>query len=72
LAISRLAVGDVLLATSAQAAKHKVRHPARPTARPKPKPKPKAKPAGDPLYESCEFPSKHSDVSCPGVGGESG
>jgi hypothetical protein len=59
-------VADNPLATSAQAAKHKVRHPARQTAQPQPKP------AGDPLYESCEFPWKHPDVSCPGNSGEGG
>jgi hypothetical protein len=45
--------------TSAPAAKHTVTHPAQQTAQPQPKP------AGDPLYESCEFPWKHLDVSCP-------
>jgi hypothetical protein len=59
-------VADNPLATLAQAAKHKVRHQAGQTAQPQPKP------AGDPLYESCEFPWKHPDVSCPGNSGEGG
>jgi hypothetical protein len=57
------AVAAVLLATSAQAAHHKIRrHPAQPSAQAV---QPKPKPAADPLYESCEFPWKHLDVSCP-------
>jgi hypothetical protein len=60
------AVAAVLLATSAQAAHHKVRrHPAQPSAQAV-QPKPKPKPAGDPLYESCEYPWKHPEVQCPG------
>jgi hypothetical protein len=64
------AVAAVLLATSAQAAHHKIRrHAAQPHAQAV---QPKPKPAGDPLYESCEFPWKHPEVSCPGAGGEGG
>jgi hypothetical protein len=67
------AVAAILLATSAQAAQaahHKIRrHPAPPFAQAV---QPKPKPAGDPLYESCEFPWKHPDVSCPGNSGEGG
>jgi hypothetical protein len=60
------AVAVVLLATSAQAAHHKVRrHPAQPSAQAV-QPKLKPKPAGDPLYESCEAPWKHPEVQCPG------
>jgi hypothetical protein len=62
------AVAALLLATSAQAAHHKIRrHPAQPyaqTVQPKPK--------SDPLWESCEFPWKHPDVQCPNGGGEGG
>ena len=57
------AVAAVLLATSAQAARHKVRRPpAQPSAQAV---QPKPKPARDPLYDSCEHPWKHLDVSCP-------
>jgi hypothetical protein len=57
------AVAAVLLATSAQAANHKIhRHPAQPFAQAV---QPKPKPARDPLYESCENPWKHLGVSCP-------
>ena len=64
------AVAAILLATSAQAAHHKIRrHPAQPFAQTA---QPKLKPAGDPLYESCEFPWKHPEVSCPGVSGDGG
>jgi hypothetical protein len=60
------AVTAVLLATSAQAAHHKIRrHAAQPHAQAV-QPKLKQKPAGDPLYESCEFPWRHPDVQCPG------
>jgi hypothetical protein len=59
------AVAAVLLATSAQAAHHKIRrHPAQPYGQAVQKPKPK--PAVDPLYDSCENPWKHLDVQCPG------
>jgi hypothetical protein len=58
------AVAAILVATSAQAAHHKVRrHPAQPSAQAV---QPKPKPAGDPLYDSCENPWKHLDVQCPG------
>jgi hypothetical protein len=65
----------VLLATSVQAAHHKIhRHPAQPFAqavqsKPKFAPAVKPKPAGDPLYESCEAPWKHPDVQCPNDAG---
>lgn len=55
---------------SKASAHHKARqHPAQPSAEAL---RPQPKPAGDPLYESCEFPWKHPDVSCPGVSGEGG
>jgi hypothetical protein len=58
------AVAAVLLATSAQAAHHKIRrHPAQPSAQTVQQ---EPKPAADPLYESCEYPWKHPDVQCPG------
>jgi hypothetical protein len=61
--IAVFAAAAVLLATAAQAAHHKTRrHPAQPSAQAA---QPKPKPAGDPLYESCEFPWKRLDVSCP-------
>jgi hypothetical protein len=64
------AVAAVLLVTSAQAAHHKVRrHPPQPSAQAV---QPKPKPAADPLYESCEYPWRHPDVSCPGLGGDGG
>lgn len=57
------AVAAVLLATSAQAAHHKIRrHPAQPSAQAV---QSTPKPASDPLYDSCENPWKHLDVSCP-------
>jgi hypothetical protein len=66
--VTRIAVSAVaalLLATSAQAAHHKIRrHPAQPSAQAV-QLKLKPKPAGDSLYESCESPWKHLEVSCP-------
>jgi hypothetical protein len=58
------AVAAVLLATSAQAAHHKIRrHSAQPSVQAV---QSKPKPAVDPLYDSCENPWKHLDVQCGG------
>jgi hypothetical protein len=66
-------VAAVLAVTPAWAAHHKVRHAA-PHARQVVQPVQPAptKPAADPLYESCDYPWRHPELSCPGVGGEGG
>jgi hypothetical protein len=66
-ALAAFAATAVTAASPARAAHHKVRHPA-PHARQVVQPVP-TKPAADPLYESCEFPWRHPELSCPGAGG---
>jgi hypothetical protein len=64
------AVAGVLLATSAQAAHHKVRwHKPQPHAQAA---QTRPKPPADPLYEACEFPWKRLDFMCPGISGGDG
>ena len=57
------AAADYYTGSDPWAAHHKVRHPA-PHARQVVQPAP-AKRAVDPLYESCEYPWRHLEFSCP-------
>jgi hypothetical protein len=71
--VTALAVFGAMVVTAvthAWAAHRKVRHPAA-HARQLVQPVP-TKRAVDPLYESCEFPWRHPELSCPGVSGDGG